>query len=259
VTPERVAAACGAWLWYPTDATAVVTDRSTLVRWPDYFRAAPALLHLDPAAPVDEVLDEAAAQARAWGVDELLVWVRLDAPPGLESSVRERGGRLDESVDVFALDLVHGLPDLAVPPDVDVRWQVDEATTRDWLQVGIEAFDEGSMPDDARVRELAEEAASDFVAGRTASAVAYLDGRPVAAGGLTLAGETARLWGGGVVPAARGRGAYRAVVDARLRHAVRHGSTMALVKGRVATSGPVLRRAGFEVFGQERSYLLPLA
>ncbi len=30
--------------------------------------------------------------------------------------------------------------------------------------------------------------------------------------------------------------------------------TMALVKGRVQTSGPILRRAGFGVYGQERSY-----
>jgi GNAT superfamily N-acetyltransferase len=69
----------------------------------------------------------------------------------------------------------------------------------------------------------------------------------------------ARLWGGGVVPEARGRGAYRAVLDARLRYAVDHGATLALVKGRVETSGPILRRAGFAAYGQERAYLLSLA
>jgi hypothetical protein len=61
-----------------------------------------------------------------------------------------------------------------------------------------------------------------------------------------------------VIPEARGRGAYRAVLDARLRYAVDHAATMALVKGRVATSGPVLRRAGFMAYGQERSYRLTL-
>jgi hypothetical protein len=34
---------------------------------------------------------------------------------------------------------------------------------------------------------------------------------------------------------------------------------MALVKGRVATSGPILRRAGFQAYGEERSYRLPVA
>jgi hypothetical protein len=33
---------------------------------------------------------------------------------------------------------------------------------------------------------------------------------------------------------------------------------MALVKGRVETSGPILRRAGFVAHGQERSYRVPL-
>ena len=33
---------------------------------------------------------------------------------------------------------------------------------------------------------------------------------------------------------------------------------MALVKGRVETSGPILRRAGFGVYGQERAYRMPL-
>jgi hypothetical protein len=31
---------------------------------------------------------------------------------------------------------------------------------------------------------------------------------------------------------------------------------MALVKGRVETSAPVLRRAGFEAYGEERAYRL---
>jgi hypothetical protein len=33
-----------------------------------------------------------------------------------------------------------------------------------------------------------------------------------------------------------------------------HGATLALVKGRVETSGPILRRAGFTAYGEERSY-----
>jgi hypothetical protein len=61
-----------------------------------------------------------------------------------------------------------------------------------------------------------------------------------------------------VVPAARGQGVYRAVLDARLSYAVTHGATIALVKGNVATSGPILRKAGFTSFGQEPIYDIPL-
>jgi GNAT superfamily N-acetyltransferase len=88
--------------------------------------------------------------------------------------------------------------------------------------------------------------------------VAYLDGRPVGTGGLTVADGVGRLWSGSVLEEFRGRGIYRALLSARLAYAVHHGATMALVKGRVETSGPILRRAGFTPHGQERSYRVPL-
>ena len=48
------------------------------------------------------------------------------------------------------------------------------------------------------------------------------------------------------------------MLPARLAYAVAHGATMALVKGKVDTSGPILRRAGFDVFGQETVYRISL-
>jgi GNAT superfamily N-acetyltransferase len=68
----------------------------------------------------------------------------------------------------------------------------------------------------------------------------------------------ARLWGGVAVPSARGLGVYRAVLEARLAYAVAHGATMALVKGKIDTSAPILRRAGFAAYGQEPVYDIPL-
>ena len=259
MTPDVVASASSAWNWYPPDATTAETEGYLLVRWPDYFKTPPGLIRLDPAAAVEDTLDEVADLVRAWGLDEFVVWVKLDAPPELEAALTARGGVLDETVDVFALDLSDGPPALGVPDDLEVRWQADEATTRDAIRVGIEAFEEGSVPDDATVSQLATEAAADLAAGRAACALAYLDDRAVASGGVTLVDGVARLWGGGVVPDARGRGAYRAVLAARLDRAVELGAHLALVKGVVTTSGPILRRAGFAVFGQERSYVVPVA
>lgn len=37
-----------------------------------------------------------------------------------------------------------------------------------------------------------------------------------------------------------------------------YGVTMALVKGNVTTSGPILRKAGFAAFGEETIYAVPL-
>jgi GNAT superfamily N-acetyltransferase len=260
VTPDDVAAASAAWVWFPDDATTYSTEELLLVRWPDWLGGPPTLLQLTARDEddVDRLLAEAAGRAAGWGSDRMDVRVGLDAPAVLRETLEDLDGELVETVDVLALDLDGGVPDLAVPPDVEVRWQLDESTTRDHLRIGIAAFGEGELPDDERVRELAEETAAAHREGRGATAVAYVDDRAVGSGGVTLAGDVARLWGGGVVPDARGRGAYRAVLGARLQYAVAHGAEIALVKGRVQTSAPVLRRAGFAPYGEERSYRLSL-
>lgn len=260
VTPERVHAASAAWLWWPEEAEVLRTDQLLLVRWPDHYGEPPTLLHVarDAADAVDDVLDAAVTLTREWGADRLVVWVQLAAPASLEPALEERGSEVHEVLDVLALDLTAARPDLAVPEDLEVRWQDDEATTRDALAVAAAAFETGSVPDDETVRTLTERAVRDRADGRGGTVVVYADGGPVATGGLSLVDGVARLWGGGVAPGARGRGAYRAALDARLREAARRGATLALVKGRVETSGPVLRRAGFSVFGRERAHLLRL-
>lgn len=256
VDPAVVVAASNAWLWYPDDATVVDTDEYLLVRWPSYFAAPPELLRITPAGPVGPALDDALGQVSAWDEAALVAWVKLDAPAGLEELLVGRGGEVDETLDVFALDLTGGVPHLDEPADVVVRWQDTVETKRDGNVVGMAAFNEGTEPDEETLARLAAECAADVAAGRGGSMVAYLDGTAVGTGGLSLADGVARLWGGGVIPGARGRGVYRAVLAARLAYAVEHGATIALVKGRVETSGPILRRAGFQAYGQERSYRL---
>ena len=56
----------------------------------------------------------------------------------------------------------------------------------------------------------------------------------------------------------RGRGAYRAVLDARLRTARAAGATLGLTHGVVDTSSPILRRIGFTRHGEERVLVLDL-
>lgn len=255
---QDVAAAAAAWIWIPEDATVFSTEQLLLVRWPLRFGTVPTLLHLDPASDVDLLFNEAEDRAQTWGDGGLEVWVRPDSHPGLEQLLQDADAEVVETVGVLALDLMTGVPDLAVPDDLEVRWQRDEPTTRDHLAVSAAAFERGSVPDDDEVRAIAADAAAAYDEGVGATAVAYLDGRAVATGGLTLADGVARLWGAGVVPDARGRGAYRAVLSARLAHAVERGATMALVKGRVETSAPVLERAGFTAYGEERLYHLSL-
>ena len=48
------------------------------------------------------------------------------------------------------------------------------------------------------------------------------------------------------------------MLGSRLTYAAKHGAAMALVKGKVDTSGPILRRAGFSAFGSETLYRVSL-
>lgn len=256
IPAEVVAAETAAWAWYPPDAEVLETDDLLLVRWPAHIGQPPALVRIDPAADAEHVLATATEQARVWGADRVTVPVMLAAPTGLEELLVSRGATSYETVDVLAADLTGPGPVPAAPDGIELWWQLNPRTVLAGAAIAREAFGEGAIPDEATARELARLNAADFDAGLGTSLVAYLDSRPVGAAGVTVVGRTARLWGGAVVPAARGRGVYRAMLQARLDLAVGRGATMALVKGRVATSGPILRRAGFHGYGEERSYRL---
>jgi GNAT superfamily N-acetyltransferase len=81
--------------------------------------------------------------------------------------------------------------------------------------------------------------------GLSASYLCLLDGRPVAAALAVFADTAVMLLGGAVLPEARGRGCYRALVRARWDDAVSRG-TPALVVQAGAMSQPILERLGFE-------------
>jgi len=252
---ERVAAASG-FVWVPETATRVETDEFLLVRFPDYFDQHLVLVRFRPGREPDEVVDEVLARAREFDDPELVWWVKLGAAAGTDELVRSRGGFLDETLEVLALDLAPGLPDLG-EHDLTLRWTTDETTLRHAYEV-IKAVFGGDVPPDHRLRVESEQVRRDVESGRGGGVVAYLGHRPVGTGGVTVVDDVARLWSGSVLEEHRGRGAYRALLAARLEYAARHGATMALVKGRVETSGPILRRAGFVAHGQERSYRVPL-
>jgi hypothetical protein len=132
----------------------------------------------------------------------------------------------------------------------------DERTFRASSAVTVQGWGR-TEPDEAELaRQLAETLAS-LDRWSSFRVVALVDDVPCSTGGCTLADEVAQLWGAITLPASRGRGSYRAVLAERLRLAREHGATLALVKGRILTSGPTLLRAGFADYGEERCYWLP--
>jgi hypothetical protein len=75
--------------------------------------------------------------------------------------------------------------------------------------------------------------------------VAHVDGKPAGAATATFASDGVILHSGSVLPWARGRGAYRALVAARRADAAERG-TPTVVTRAGAMSQPILRGLGFE-------------
>lgn len=83
--------------------------------------------------------------------------------------------------------------------------------------------------------------------GRSHRFVVYEGSKPVSGGAMTLfpALGFAMLWRGGTVPEARGRGAYRAVIQERIRFARSRGISLVGLYARLETSAPIVRQLGF--------------
>ena len=176
LSAEKVVAAVNAWSWIPDNATTEATEEYLLVRFPDYFERPLELLRFSPAAAsgafpeaVDTVLD----RARRFGPPDLRWWVGLDSPPEVVDLLVARGAVVDQTLDVLALDLSHGAPDLLPPArEVTLRWATDVSTLRDGTQVGAIVFG-GSMPPEERLVEEAKRDSAAVASGDGGMVVAY--------------------------------------------------------------------------------------
>lgn len=254
---ESVLTAARDWVWIPEDAGRYAADGLDIVAYPPYFGMPTQVLRSSWDGPMDELVERARQVGRGWGRDALFWWVTCDSPPGLADVLVDNGAVLAEEAAILAMEIADGTPDLAVPDDVTVRRVDDERSVRDSETIAAKAFQTDPTPDE-RLPGILTEVRSSWQGGTGFRSIAYLRGEPAATGGCTMAGPVARLWGAGALPEHRGKGAYRAVLDHRLRVAHELGATLALVKGRVATSGPILLRAGFTSYGVERCYRLPI-
>ncbi len=250
--PQSVIAAANEWVWIPEGAPHVRTDDYLVVRYPEWFVSPTTARVRRQPEDVPALLDEVHAITRGWGRDHMW-WVVSDIGPSadVETELLRRGAVVTERSDILAIPLGEGLPDLAVPSDVQVRPALDAETVRDALFVEADAFGWHEPTDEQLRAGLAEmhAGADTHLVGRF---VASVDGQPAATGGWGRAGAVLRLWGAGTAHSARGRGAYRAVLDARLRLGLELGCTLALTHGRVHTSSPILQRVGFSRYGEQR-------
>jgi len=261
-TPRRVLEAAAASQWCPDGAIEELTDDYRLIRYPDWA--------LDPAFPAAqvtwsrsertaaEVIGEVAGRVRLWGRPGVAWWVSsATLPPDTEAALRAAGGKQIDAVQILARELNGDDVGWPGPGDVSVELVADERTFRAASMVVVRGWGRKEPSRAVLAREYAE-AITDLAAWSSFRVLASVRGEPAAVGGCTLRGEVAHLWGGVTVREYRRRGAYRAVLAERLRLARAHGATLALVKGRAETSGPILLRSGFLAYSEERCYWLPV-
>lgn len=246
-TEEAVLAGYADWSWVPPDAREVQTD---LVHFHLLERRAKVLDVTPSELPTAELVASVRRTVAEHGAQQLR-WIALpNGPADLEPTLLALDGDVTDRMDICACDLGSGLPDIPVPDDVTVAPAETPADKRDAVLAGWLGWGNPEPTEQELDRMVERPEDGDFLA--------RLDGRPAGRGGYSLVGEVARLWAGAVVPAYRGRGVYRALVDARIRHAAACGATLALVGARVSTSAPILHRLGFTVYGQAVQIDIPV-
>ena len=195
------------------------------------------------AADVDTVLEEVRSLLRARG-RRITQWeIGSEAEPReLVDLLLQRGLVRDKEPFAAAMALTSEPP--PSPPDVVSRRVESFEEYAAGNEVQLEAF---GAPED----EAAEQRGLLVERWRESPLImhaAWLDGSLVAAGMCAPTPHGLLLYGGATRPAARGRGAYRAVLRARWNDAVARG-TPALFTQAGAMSRAILERLGFERVG----------
>lgn len=231
--------------WFPPTATRVSHDGYELY----LDGTAATVMAVNGARPV---LDDVAAIldiGRCVGAETVEFTLEPDdsgAPPA-DIGVAQATA----TVDILAIDLEGRMFDVGASSDL----RVEEVHTFDqfasYERTSAAAWGYRA-PTDADLRARFDELGPGWF-------LVSLAGQPVGTGGYSLVGEVARLWGAAVIPSARGRGAYRALVAARAADAGARGGTLVLVHALATTSSSILRRLGFRKVGEQRIFRASIA
>jgi GNAT superfamily N-acetyltransferase len=140
-----------------------------------------------------------------------------------------------------------------VAPNVEVR-QIE--TLEQHLAALEVDWDVWNLPEEERASRRAHEHERFDPNGTVHHFAAYADGRPVGFGRAIDMDAGVALMGGAVLPEARGRGVYRALVHARWERAVARGTPLLVVQAG-HMSEPVLAGLGFRSHGVLRLFVDP--
>lgn len=253
-TVDEILRAAAAWAWFPRGSEHV-RDDLLLVRYPERFGGGVRGSQVTSTRPAADVLDAALERTRAWGENVFTFWTNPADDPDLEDELQRRRAVHFDTVTVFARPTIGAEVD--VPPGVTAEVVRTKDQLREVDAINVPVWEQQPLDDDGLDAEFAELTAA-LSAGEGFRVLGRIDGRAVSTGGCTIVDGFTRLWGAATLDADRGRGVYRAVLAERLRQSAARGAGTAIVKGRVSSSAPILARAGFTRYGEERGYRLTL-
>jgi GNAT superfamily N-acetyltransferase len=173
-----------------------------------------------------------------------------DQPPDLGARLTAAGFVPDEDEAVMVAEVSDVPADVTLPEGVSLRPVTTEADVGLLIQVGERVFsrDQSRLHRDllAQLREAPQ---------GVAMVLAMAGDEPVcsARADFPPGSEFAGLWGGGTLPAWRGRGIYRALIAYRAGLAARRGYRYLTVDAS-ADSEPILRRLGFRCLARTTPY-----
>ena len=182
--------------------------------------------------------------------------------PEIGRSLSDRGYRLQGFENVLGHQL--GQLQARLPPIVTVELLRDE-DVETWLDIAADAFSDldgtGSVPDDAMPRAQLREAVAAYVAVPSVRRyLARIDGIPVGEAAMSIEGDIAIIAGAGTLPAFRGRGVQKALLQQRLNEAVAAGCRLAVVTTAPGTrSQDNVMRRGFALLYARAILVKPLA
>jgi GNAT superfamily N-acetyltransferase len=258
---RRFAEAPAAWgeIQPESGLTRILTERYCLLLGPVPGFTSVSRLRLDPDN-LAETLAEVRAQVAASDHREAIWWVGPAATPGdLVDRLQAHGLIPDErpNSEAHATSMALTEEPPATPGVIARRVDGFDEFVRAGL-IADAAF--GASEEESRAYEsIAEESFAREQAGHSPRTyIALLDGKPVGVGRALIAPDCPAvvMLGGGVLPEARGRGVYRALVRARWEDAAAAG-TPALVTHAGAMSRPILERLGFQAVAEQEILLDP--
>ncbi len=174
-----------------------------------------------------------------------------DQPADLPARLVAAGFAPDDEELMLVAETAAVQADVVLPDGVRLVPVTDAAGVEAMIAVGDAAF--GTRPPDFRARMLS---ALNETPELVQMVVAFAGTEPVSAARIEFVEGTefAGLWGGGTVPAWRGRGIFRALVAYRAALAAARGYRYLQVDA-LPTSRPILQRLGFQPVASTTPYL----